>query len=173
MTLKLPPKMNNGTSYTFTGPKTFRYPYEQYESSFAARLMAEFIYYDYATLGFTDDLWDRCDDFNELLWDVVPKDTYGRFEWSNHLVSFDGRPFDTNKIQHCWWWRGPQNEFGYPTSDVVFSVHRAIYEVFEERKLGDLQAHHRCRNKCCIKPFHIQAVTEYEHLVIHRSEDWS
>lgn len=174
MPLKLPPRTEPRFLVAEIPKRSFRFEYERNESDFEARILAEFIYCESTTLGITEDTWENAKSLQELLWSVVPKTKTGSFSGSLDLVVFDGRPFDEDQTKHCWTWRGPLNQFGYATSQPKFSVHRAIFDAFDlyGEPLGDRQAHHRCRNKRCIKPFHIDPVSEDDHLAIHENEDW-
>lgn len=69
----------------------------------------------------------------------------------------------------CWIWRGPVNADGYgrftPGSSTQKSAHRVTYEeVFGPIPTG-LQLDHRCRNRTCVNPLHLEPVTARENVM--------
>jgi hypothetical protein len=77
----------------------------------------------------------------------------------------------------CWPWLGLLTSSGYgyfmgePTpygATTTISSHRYMYEVL----VGDVSMadhiHHRCLNKACWNPLHLEAVTPKEHAARHR-----
>lgn len=70
----------------------------------------------------------------------------------------------------CWIWRGARTGSGYgqlqiksPFSwDPPTLAHRFSYELYTSKILGDLSVDHLCRNKLCVNPKHLEAVTRSE-----------
>lgn len=75
---------------------------------------------------------------------------------------------------YCWTWHGyrdPSNGYGKLTIRVKVpgkkkkqprgqQAHRVAFEVFTGKKLiRKLQAHHRCYNRLCINPDHLEALS--------------
>ena len=71
-------------------------------------------------------------------------------------------------INECWGWTGTISSSGYglfwPTQRETWNAHRYMYGVmnsFEELEGKDI--HHTCRNRVCVNPLHLVALTEKEH----------
>lgn len=66
----------------------------------------------------------------------------------------------------CWEWTGMSNSTtGYGLKKhkgQVWSAHRFIYCVFVEHIQLPLECDHLCRNRICVSPIHIEAVTHKE-----------
>ena len=70
------------------------------------------------------------------------------------------------KTVSCWNWIGHVNELGYGVYNgrKRIKVHRWIYEYTYGVELGDLQIHHRCENRKCVNPNHLQVLGLVSHL---------
>lgn len=66
----------------------------------------------------------------------------------------------------CWLWTACKDKDGYGSYQLnthkKAKPHRYAYEMLV-RKLGRLHAHHRCPNKHCCNPDHIQPITNSRH----------
>ena len=65
----------------------------------------------------------------------------------------------------CWEWLGAKGRGGYGLVKVngrMRSAHRVLYECFIGPIAEGLQIDHLCRNKSCVKPAHLEAVTPRE-----------
>ncbi len=72
----------------------------------------------------------------------------------------------------CWIWQGSPRGGGYgriAVDGAVKGVHVAIYEMFEGPIPDGLELDHLCRNKKCMNPDHLEAVTHQEN--IRRSDN--
>lgn len=62
----------------------------------------------------------------------------------------------------CWMWNGAKNERGYGLvfrSGRAVRVHRYIYEAFNGPIPAGLQLDHLCRQRLCVRPRHLEPVT--------------
>lgn len=82
-------------------------------------------------------------------------------------MTLDDRFFAKVHItDQCWHWRGSQNGRGYGQIAVdgrPYKVHRLIYEKTVAALSPDLEIDHLCRNKLCVRPSHLEAVSKREH----------
>lgn len=66
----------------------------------------------------------------------------------------------------CWEWLGFHTKFGYSRINLGFNinpdVHRIMYELVKGKVPKGLELDHLCRNKGCINPDHLEAVTHVE-----------
>jgi hypothetical protein len=70
----------------------------------------------------------------------------------------------------CWNWIGKLDEDGYgqihvgPRREQVRKrSHRASYELFVGEIDSGIQLHHKCENRRCINPSHLEPLTQLEH----------
>jgi len=65
----------------------------------------------------------------------------------------------------CWIWTG-QIRFGYPRQKYSkrkkILVHRFLYNFFHNDLSKHLIVHHICKNKICVNPIHLKAMTRSE-----------
>ena len=79
---------------------------------------------------------------------------------ARHLERFDRR---IDKIRGgCWEWTGPIAQTGYGTMALAkccWLVHRFSYEIHHGPIPDGWQVDHLCRNRKCVNPAHLEAVT--------------
>lgn len=66
----------------------------------------------------------------------------------------------------CWWWQGHVSRttgYGQASSNGrVTTAHRAFYEQFVGPIPAGMHLDHICRNRQCVKPAHLEPVTQGE-----------
>ena len=66
----------------------------------------------------------------------------------------------------CWVWKGAKTgDYGRfaVTSDHIMTSHRFSYGCFVDNIPEGYDIHHVCKNKLCVNPAHLQAVSKKEH----------
>lgn len=69
------------------------------------------------------------------------------------------------KSDGCWGWKMHKTRMGYGEFTVYkmgkFRAHRVAWELYHDRRVPDgLVLDHLCRNKSCVNPHHLEAVTQ-------------
>lgn len=65
-------------------------------------------------------------------------------------------------LGRCWQWTGPTNKNGYPFIWYLgeyHRVHRFSYWLFLGNLIDGMQIDHKCNNKLCANPDHLEQVT--------------
>lgn len=83
-----------------------------------------------------------------------------------------GYPIGYHITPGCWPWVGARTTAGYglyrhPVGRRVYRAHRWVYEQLAGKIPAGYQCHHRCKNKLCVNPAHIELVTASEHQLRH------
>lgn len=83
----------------------------------------------------------------------------------------DGRiRWTKDKITGCWNWNGAPTEYGYgefKLNGKKIAAHRAVYEAIVGPIPTGLILHHKCKNKICVNPEHLQPLTNAQHMACH------
>lgn len=76
---------------------------------------------------------------------------------------FDGSP--------CWEWQGAKDASGYGrfNSSAGHYAHRFAHFYFIGKIPSGLEVDHKCRNRSCQNPFHLQAVTHQKNKALARN----
>ena len=78
-----------------------------------------------------------------------------------------------NSETGCWDWIAGISKDGYGlfyVEKVVHKAHRLSYQFFVNDLLADQVVHHRCENKLCVNPDHLEAMTKEVHGTLNKKE---
>lgn len=79
------------------------------------------------------------------------------------LISIPSRIWkNIHKTESCWIWDGSGTMQGYGQVMVNrkrWLIHRYMYEAYKGPILDGLTIHHKCENKSCCRPSHLEAIT--------------
>ena len=84
-------------------------------------------------------------------------------------------PYQVDVITGCWEWEGRLSEKGYGVIKIGKQkrhAHRVMWLLARGELTSGIELHHRCRNRRCINPEHLQAVSKEEHLELHMGTPW-
>jgi len=68
-----------------------------------------------------------------------------------------------NETEKCWFWNGYVDPLGYGKHGKEYA-HRLAYLYIHGKIPYGLEVHHKCNNRSCINPEHLEAVTHKENL---------
>jgi hypothetical protein len=69
------------------------------------------------------------------------------------------------KTETCWLWTGGKNKTGYSAFNIdnhMHSGHRVAYELWVAKIPSGLVIRHKCKNKHCVNPEHLETGTHKE-----------
>src|ERR1035437_3762426 len=73
----------------------------------------------------------------------------------------------TKEKNGCWVWNTKPNSNGYGRACLnykVISSHRLVYKYFKGKIPLEKQIDHLCRNRICVNPEHLEAVSQQENM---------
>jgi len=79
-------------------------------------------------------------------------------------------------IDECWMWIGYISGWGYGYFKYRYKMwqsHRWIYTYFFGSIPEARIIHHRCHNKLCVNPYHLECLTWLEHRQAHAGEEYN
>lgn len=79
----------------------------------------------------------------------------------------DGFSIDIDQDSGCWLWTRGKDKDGYASIYIKPKMrkgHRLSYETYKGEIPGGLEIDHTCRNRACINPDHLEAVTHQENM---------
>lgn len=72
------------------------------------------------------------------------------------------------KTETCWIWKGgrTKDKYGYALNNdgILEGTHRIFFREFKGEIPKDKEIDHICRNKICVNPEHLEAVSHHENL---------
>lgn len=77
---------------------------------------------------------------------------------------------EVNKTADCWEWIGGKQSSGYgyyALDGKMRQAHRVAYEMAHGPIPADHQIHHRCHNRPCVNPAHLEPIHKTKHVLIH------
>jgi len=80
--------------------------------------------------------------------------------------------YEIDPVFGCWLWAGSTNADGYPTiwgGQKPRSAHKVIYEATIGPVADGLVLDHLCRVRICVRPLHLEPITQRENLL---RRDW-
>ena len=101
---------------------------------------------------------------------TAPKPRARRVKQTKPKPSFEERfwaKVDRRSADECWIWQGARTRQGYGYlrngSTTNLAAHRTAYTLTYGEIAPGMQLHHKCHNRLCCNPAHLQQVTPGEH----------
>lgn len=81
---------------------------------------------------------------------------------------------DPQSTDECWEWKGGKTGGGYGSmkvEGVMILVHQIAYTLWVGPLTVDMIVHHKCENRACINPHHLELLTSSQHKLLHPSSN--
>lgn len=102
------------------------------------------------------------------------KGTPNRFIWGHHAAfRLTPEQYAIDPVTGCWNWKGAKYGNGYGKVMIngrMKSAHAVVYERLRGPIPKGHEGHHRCRNKGCINPDHVEVLTKAKHRKLHEAD---
>jgi len=90
-------------------------------------------------------------------------------EFTDDFVERFMRNIDMSKgLFECWEWMGSKDAYGYGQigrNCHMYKVHRVLYTYFVSIIPFGLTLDHKCRNRSCVNPSHLEPVSNHENIL--------
>lgn len=86
-----------------------------------------------------------------------------RFIQGHHTTLPVSRGYHANTETGCWDWIGPLDRYGYGRKGND-KAHRYVYELLRGPIPAGMVLHHRCENRRCVNPAHLEPLTNTENI---------
>ena len=90
---------------------------------------------------------------------------------AKQIINFTSK-ITLDKTTGCWNWNGCKSAKGYGRFQLLgktYNAHRISYVIHGGTLLTGKEIDHKCRNRSCVNPFHLQQISHKENVLIGES----